>query len=440
MHENIIRKLKPAFVFFDENVLDSAASLEVMLNATMQYTREDIPVLLMCEAYCKGRKRILEAAYCAQQGNGTQAFLIFDTLYKSHMQEIASLMDTKKPTNSVIKSLLTCMENTHENMRLLLSGVTRLKELSNKTSSLLMSLCSALAAYTVALYLQLRCAISVHIIETIDEIPNVFEASHVYVALAYNDRTTKIQCITDALAAVYAKKAQARIIDIWTHTHGVMTANTEYVAKAQPVRTLSYEMALEIAMLGGRVFHPLALQMLMKERIPISIYSTATAQHSTCITASQELTQISETVITNQNSCTICTVSSTDMFHRYGYVEKLFRICSQHGVSVETISTSEISVTISFFTQAYSDTFLSDLRSLGEVRCADDYSLISLISSKAWNSPQKIASILSCIPEPITIETLSLGNCELSFSFAVKSLFLKNVIQSIHDVLYPSLR
>ncbi len=443
MRTNAYAQSSPAFVFFDEGVSNTAQSLELMLGATARYTQENVPVLLMCEAYCNARQHILEAGHWAARGEGKKALAIFDELYEAHRKEIEPLITkTQEIKSSATKIMQTCMQTTHENMRLLLVGVTRLKELSPKTSALLMDMSSALAAYTVALYLQLKTNSCVRIVQALEAVPEKFETAQVYVVLARNGERTQqgevaMHNSADALAAAYAKKAGARVVDIWTHTHGVMTANTAYVENARAVRTLSYEMALEIAMLGGKVFHPLALQMLMKDEIPLAIYSTANpAAYTTSIALTQENAHIPEVVITNQNSCSICTISSTDMFHRHGYLEKLFRICSQHHVSVETISTSEISVTISFFTRFCTKAFLADLRMLGDVRYADNYSLISLISSSVWNSPQKIASALSCIPPDVAIETLSLGNAELSFSFAVQSTHVQNVMQGIHDSLY----
>lgn len=440
--------------------------------------RENIPVLLMCESFCGAQTQLDAAAQKAAAGGSAAALQLMEKLYKT-LRGAAGAFSSSTSTHpkenleaaaKAHKAALDGLNKSFETVRVLLSGVSKLKELSKKTSSLLKSLAREMSAYAVCAALQRARRESVAVVYS-DRLrahgakpPNksAHTAAHKPAALTvvaardfhsehveFENAALSSRAKLDVLVAQSARAAKASRVEVWTDSNGIMTANAAYVQNARPVRFLPYSMALEIAALGGNVFHPTALQALMHDNIPIAVYCAqesgeqyasligSRAPKATGSVKSQVDSLADGTVIINQNSFSVCSVRSTDMFHRYGYLEKLFAVCSRHGVSVETLTTSEISITMTFPTAYVSQAFLADLRSLGDAQCEHDYSLISLVSSSAWNAPHHIAAVLRGMDAGIATEALSVSKAGLNFSFAVKTKHVRRATQDIHDVLYP---
>ena len=426
----------PAFIFFDEPVSDTQKSLHSMCTAVLRYTTKNIPVVFLCKAYHISHKAIISSAQHAKDGALNTSLHIVDDIYNAHISEIPHVQDA---TDTYTQEIYTAIQNVYNTMCLLLSGIHRLRELSDKVRASLLSLVSALSGYTITLYFKAHTQASVQVLDNIEALPMHYEKNCIYVLIPQFTEKKTVPVSFDTFVSTCAQKIGVHQLDIFTHSTCVMTANTAHVPHAHIVTELNYDMALEIAALGGKIFHPTALHMLIEKNITTSIYSIQSPDRGQTYiskTVTPSVVAKHPIVITNQNDITVCTVRSPDMFHRYGYLEKLFAICTRHAVSVETLTTSEISITMTFFTKHCSEDFLSDLRTVSNISYKHNYSLISVISHTPWNNPQNIASVLQCIHPSVSIETLSISSNMLSFSFAVAIDSVSSVMNSIHKTIY----
>ncbi len=79
---------------------------------------------------------------------------------------------------------------------------------------------------------------------------------------------------SDYSAAVVGAALGAEGIEIWTDVEGVLSAPPRIVPEAVPVPALSFGVAREVALLGGKVLHPRTMEPAEAARIPIAVRSS----------------------------------------------------------------------------------------------------------------------------------------------------------------------
>jgi aspartate kinase len=84
--------------------------------------------------------------------------------------------------------------------------------------------------------------------------------------------TTTLGRNSSNLTAVIAAAAvEAEEIEIWTDVDGVFRQHPMDVPDQQPIETLDYQEALQIARAGARVLHTQAVQLAFEENLSIHI-------------------------------------------------------------------------------------------------------------------------------------------------------------------------
>ncbi len=77
---------------------------------------------------------------------------------------------------------------------------------------------------------------------------------------------------TSAVALAIALKADR--CDIYTDVDGVYTSDPRIVTKARRMTRVSYEEMLELASLGAKVLQPRSVELAMRYRMPVQVFST----------------------------------------------------------------------------------------------------------------------------------------------------------------------
>lgn len=105
---------------------------------------------------------------------------------------------------------------------------------------------------------------------------------------------------SDITASAIAAAVHAERIEIYTDVMGVMTADPKVVPRARPIKVANYHEMKNLAYQGAKVIHPRAIEIAMKEQIPIKIKSTYLKDSGTIITTNQKKKQfdINEQFIT----------------------------------------------------------------------------------------------------------------------------------------------
>jgi len=85
---------------------------------------------------------------------------------------------------------------------------------------------------------------------------------------------------SDYSATIIGAAARASVVEIWTDTPGVLTADPRLVQQAKNVARLSYKEAADLARAGAKVLHPKTIAPLIEHGIPLHVRNSQAFEES----------------------------------------------------------------------------------------------------------------------------------------------------------------
>ena len=246
---------------------------------------------------------------------------------------------------------------------------------------------------------------------------------------------------SDTSAAYLAAKLQAVGLEVWTDVAGIFSADPRIVAGARQLRALSYQEAQEIASTGGSVLHPGSISPLRRYRIPFRIRCTTQPELAGTLVSS-DLAGDAPGVkaISGRTGITLISMETPGMWHEVGFLADAFRCFSDLGLSIDLMSTSESSVTVTLDTQAHGidsrtlETLKRRLESLCRVRIIDHTEVVSLVGRKIRAILHEIGPAMEVFEEH-RIHLVSQAANDLNLSFVVGEDQAHRLIQKLHAML-----
>lgn len=151
---------------------------------------------------------------------------------------------------------------------------------------------------------------------------------------------------SDYSAALIAESVKAAGLEIWTDVPGIYTTDPRIAPKASPIPEISFSEASEMANFGAKILHPSTLVPALRHDIPVFVGSSKEPEKGgTWIRHQVESSPLFRALALRCNQ-TMVTLRSANMFHAYGFLAKVFEILAKHKISVDLITTSEISVSL----------------------------------------------------------------------------------------------
>lgn len=190
---------------------------------------------------------------------------------------------------------------------------------------------------------------------------------------------------SDTSAACFAAKLQAGRLEIWTDVPGFFSADPRLTGAARQIKALSYDEAQEIASMGGSVLHPRAIAPLRKAGIEMQVLCTHRPEMSgTTISATPSEDAPRLKAVSVKFGVRLITLDSDGMWHAAGFLASAFEPFARHGVSIDLVSTSQTSVTVSLdadpsLTPAVLAALQDELASLARVEMIENCAAVSMV-------------------------------------------------------------
>jgi aspartate kinase len=240
---------------------------------------------------------------------------------------------------------------------------------------------------------------------------------------------------SDYSAALFAEAISANVLEIWTDVAGVATTDPRLMTEARIIPELSYSEAAEMAQYGAKILHPATIAPAVRKNIPVFVGSSFEKDlPGTWIRTSVEH-RPSVRAITKRSAQALVTITTPTMYNAYGFMGELFEVFGRHRVSVDCVTTSEISVAVTVDNATLeNEHFIRDLEKVGNIHIDAGYSLVSLIGNELTRKAALAKTIFSTI-DNVNIRMMSLGASSYNFNFLVKEEDSKSVIQKLHKAL-----
>ena len=223
---------------------------------------------------------------------------------------------------------------------------------------------------------------------------------------------------------------------------GMETQEIAYTGQEAIDVTLLAE-AAEMATFGAKVLHPATLLPAVRSDIPVFVGSSKDPRAGgTLVCNKTENPPLFRALALRRNQ-TLLTLHSLNMLHSRGFLAEVFGILARHNISVDLITTSEVSVALTLDTTGSTSTgdtlltqsLLMELSALCRVEVEEGLALVALIGndlSKACGVGKEVFGVL----EPFNIRMICYGASSHNLGFLVPGEDAEQVVQKLHFNLF----
>lgn len=247
---------------------------------------------------------------------------------------------------------------------------------------------------------------------------------------------------SDTSASYFAAKLGAERCEIWTDVPGMFTANPALLPSARLLKALDYEEAQEVAITGAKVLHPRSIPPVRARGIPLHVLSTDRPDApGTVISASGPETGPQVKAISSRSGITLISLEAVGMWEAVGFLARIFTVFARHGLSIDSISTSETNVTVSLDPGANAldrrllDALLSDLSLLCEPRVIAPTASLSLVGRGIRAILHELGPVLEVFEE-LTVHMLTQSASDLNLTFFVDEDQSEKLVRQLHGLLF----
>lgn len=238
---------------------------------------------------------------------------------------------------------------------------------------------------------------------------------------------------SDYSAAIVAEGVGADVLEIWTDVAGIATTDPRICPKAKPIDEISFKEASELATFGAKVLHPATLLPAIRKNIPVFVGSSFDAEaKGTWIRKDVDDYPLIRAMAMRKKQILV-TLSTPEMLHAHGFLFQIFKIFNDHKVSIDAITTSEISVSVTLDDSTLlNKKLIQDLSEIADVQVEDNLTLISLIGNNINHTPGLGKQIFETIAD-INVRMICLGASKHNFCFLVSEDKSTEAIQRLHQ-------
>lgn len=248
---------------------------------------------------------------------------------------------------------------------------------------------------------------------------------------------------SDYTAALLGEALNAARVDIWTDVPGIYTTDPRVVPAAKRIDRIAFEEAAEMATFGAKVLHPATLLPAVRCDIPVFVGSSKDpAAGGTLVCKKTENPPLFRALALRRKQ-TLLTLHSLTMLHSQGFLAEVFSILARHNISVDLITTSEVSIALTLDTTGSTSTgdslltsaLLTELSSLCRVEVEENLALVAIIGNKlsqACGVGKEVFGVL----DPFNIRMICYGASSYNLCFLVPGNDAEQVVQKLHRNLF----
>ncbi|MCD1598453.1 MULTISPECIES: lysine-sensitive aspartokinase 3 [Rheinheimera] len=249
---------------------------------------------------------------------------------------------------------------------------------------------------------------------------------------------------SDYSAALFGEALSASVVQIWTDVVGIFTTDPRLTEQARCIKEISFDEAAEMATFGAKVLHPATLIPAMRRNIGVFVGSSREPKAGGTWIAKDVKDRPPYRAIALRKSQTLITVKSPAMLHAAGFLTRVFDILSRHQISVDLVTTSEISVALTLdeggMTSAFNvsvEPALSELRSFCEVSVEQGLSLVAVIGNHLHSSKGITGDLFNTL-ERINMRLICHGASKHNLCFLVQDADAPGVVKQLHQNLFSA--
>jgi bifunctional aspartokinase / homoserine dehydrogenase 1 len=449
----------------------STESISAVVGIIKDKLAKNQPIAVVFSAMSGVTNTLLEAGRLAANGDSAWQEQL-KMMEERHFVVVRALIDIKAQSK-VFANIRTLINELDD----LLRGVTLIREISPRTSDLIVSFGERLSTTLIfeILHAQgISCGFldARKVVRTNDnfgmaavdfEITNRQIQEHfaktkaLQLITGFIGSTSKGETTTlgrggsDYTGSIFGAALNAHEIEIWTDVDGMMTADPRKVRNAFTIPTISYSEAMELTHFGAKVIYPPSLQPAFAKNIPIRVLNTFnTSFEGTVVSREVQPSEYIITGISSLDNLALVNLQGSGMIGVAGVSAKLFSVLATNSISVILISQASSEHSICFaidpkdaanVRQILENAFAKELQEgdLEGIDIQDSLSVIAIVGEgmkRHTGVSGKLFSVLG--KNGINIVATAQGSSELNISVVIEKKDLSKALNVIHDTFFFS--
>ena len=249
---------------------------------------------------------------------------------------------------------------------------------------------------------------------------------------------------SDYSAALLGEACHAKTISIWTDVPGVYTTDPRLVPQAMPISELTYLEAAEMATFGAKILHPSTLVPAVRCGIPVYVGSSKEPEKGgTWVRPTTDYSPSFRAVALRKNQ-TLIVLSSPKMVGATGFLAEVFSIFAKYKLSVDLVSTSEVSIAITLDAGSQTsglsnipEALFHELREFCHVKVESGLALVAVIGNNMSRTSHITSEVFSSI-DNYAVRMICYGASSHNLCFLVGENEAVEVLTNLHQSLLES--
>lgn len=246
---------------------------------------------------------------------------------------------------------------------------------------------------------------------------------------------------SDYSATILANAIDVNEVIIWSDVNGIMSADPKLVPEAVTLPEITYEEAMEMAILGAKALHPRALEPVIEKNIPVRIKNTFNPKHNgTKIMGSiiRPYPSVVKVISLIKDICMI-TIKGASMVGEIGMAARFFNKVAEAKSNVmmisQSISESNISIVIKKEnTKKVYEMLMKEFSNEAKrLELEDDICVIACVGEGMKGTPGVAARMFKAVADAgVNVRMIAQGSSELNISFVVKEADGLKALKALH--------
>ncbi|GAK35733.1 bifunctional aspartate kinase/homoserine dehydrogenase I [Bacteroides graminisolvens] len=448
----------------------SVGSVNSILSVKKIVEAAEEPVIVIVSALGGVTDQLINTSKMASAG---------DSRYEGEFREIVfrhvEMIKAVIPSGEQQQDLQRRVGELLNELKDIFQGIYLIKDLSPKTSDMIVSYGERLSSIIVAALIQdavwfdsrsfvkterkharhmLDAELTNKLIkETFKVLPNVsLVPGFISSDKVTGDVTNLGRGGSDYTAAIIAAALDASGLEIWTDVDGFMTADPRVISTAYTITELSYVEATELCNFGAKVVYPPTIYPVCHKNIPILIKNTFNPEAVGTIIKQQVSSPLGKAIkgISSINDTSLITVQGLGMVGVIGVNYRIFKVLAKSGISVFLVSqaSSENSTSIGvrnadadLACEVLNEEFAKEIEmgEIGHVCAEKDLATVAIVGENMKHTPGIAGKLFGTLGRNgINVIACAQGASETNISFVVESKSLRKSLNVIHDSFFLS--
>jgi aspartokinase/homoserine dehydrogenase 1 len=445
----------------------SVGSADVIFNVKRIVEAETAPVIVVVSAVGGMTDRLIGISRLASRGEE----------YRSEYQEIIDIHKNlvyKTVNGNKADSVFENIGRMLEELGKILQGISLIRDLSPKTSDLIVSYGERISSFFLSYVLDAQLfdscrfiktdrEFSRHIVnfdltgklirETFSTLPKISVIPGFISSDAFNGDITNLgRGGSDYTASIIAAELGADALEIWTDVDGFMTADPKVINNAYVIEKLNYLEALELCNFGAKIIYPPTIYPVFHKKIPVRIKNTFKPELKGTYISQEHDTDKKSPIkgISSIGDTSLITVQGHGMVGVIGVDSRIFNTLAANGISVFLVSqaSSENSITLgvrnadaSFAASLLKKAFEKEIsqREIDQIFVQNDLATVAIVGENMKDTPGIDARLFNTLGRNgINVIAIAQGAPQMHVSVVVNKENLQKSLSTIHDSFFLS--